>query len=240
MKIFKIRRVYIGILIGAIFLATLLIANEHFFTVQKVIISATNKSDSKKLISVRGLTTIYQKKIFFLSKEKIKKQLLDTNPLLKSVDIQINYPSQVSITCVFYTSSAYLQVNEGYFMLGEDGRILEKTKTLTNKNLPIIRYYQQLDYYAFQSGDIITYKDVTTSLRLLTKMSDLGFIINNIDINGLSMIVLNSKDKRFIFTTEKDISEQEYQFSAIVRKFRQDKKDFKSLDLRFDKPVISL
>ena len=54
------------------------------------------------------------------------------------------------------------------------------------------------------------------------------------------MIVLNSKDKRFVFTTEKDVSEQEYQFSAIVRKFRTEGKDFKSLDLRFDKPVISL
>lgn len=240
MKIHRIKKTYIAIIVTAVLLLAILILLDRAFRVQNITVSPLTPADSKKINSIIGLTALYEKYIFVISAEQVKNDILRSNPRVQSVSIEKSYPDTIQITIGFYNPVAYLQVNGGFFLLAADGRILEKVKTKNNTNIPSIQYYQQLDYYGFQSGDGISYKDIVTSLRLLIKAFDLGFIINNIDINGLSMIVLNSNDKRFVFTTEKDISEQEYQFFAIVRKFRTEKKEFKSLDLRFDKPVISL
>ncbi len=240
MKFRKIRKVYLAILFSALLIFIGLIVFDQVFRVQNIVISPLNRSDSKKINSVTGLTSFYQRNLFLVSEEQLKTGIMSTNPHVQSVSVEKRFPQTLALTIGFYSPAAYLKVNGGYFLLAESGNVLEKTKSVTSGSIPTIKYYQQLDYYGFQSGDVIGYKDINTSLQLLTKALDLGFTINNIDINGLSMIVLNSKDKRFLFTTEKDTSEQEYQFSAIIRKFRAEGKDFKTLDLRFDKPVISL
>lgn len=236
----QIKKTYIAIILTAIVLLALLIIMDRVFRIQNIVATSLTSSDSKKISSITGLTSLYEKNILFVKTEQLKNGIMSSNPRIQSVSVRKKYPHTLLITIGFHNSVAYLQVNGGYFLLATDGKILEKSKTKNIASVPSIKYYQQLDYYGFQSGDIVSYKDIVTTLRLLIKALDLGFIINNIDINGLSMIVLNSNDKRFMFTTEKDISEQEYQFSAIVKKFRTEKKEFKSLDLRFDKPVISL
>ena len=239
-KFSHIKKSYVIILVGGVIIGAGLIVLQNVLAIKSIVVTPSSRTDTVKIQSIRGITSLYNKNLLLLSIASVKTELEQNNPTIKDVVIEKQYPHRVLITAVFYNPIAYLKVNNGYFLLSDDGKILKKTKTVENASIPIINYYQQLDYLGFQSGDVISYLDVKTSLKLLVSLLDLGFIINNIDISGFSMIVLNSKDKRFVFTTEKDVSEQEYQFSAIVRKFRTEGKDFKSLDLRFDKPVISL
>ncbi len=240
MKKFRIRKIYTVMILTSLVIVGFVIFADQFFRTKKIVIHPLNESSTRQTTNLTGLTSLYNSNLILLSSNGVKENILNNNPQVQSVHIEKKYPDTLNISVGFYNPAAYIQVNGGYFLLSQSGKILEKNKTIQNKNIPTIKYYQQLDYYGYQSGDVISFKDIAASLKLLVKSLDLGLIINNIDINGLNMIVLNSKDKRFIFTTEKEISEQEYQFAEIVRKLRIEGREFKSLDLRFNKPVISL
>ena len=69
---------------------------------------------------------------------------------------------------------------------------------------------------------------------------DLELKINSIDISSLDMLGFNLDGKKLLFTTEKPVETQAYILEKVVGQFKIEGKDFKSLDLRFDKPVIVL
>ena len=61
-----------------------------------------------------------------------------------------------------------------------------------------------------------------------------------IDIKGQDMLVFNLIDgKQIIFSNSKDKNTQNYQLELIIKQFKIEGKEFKKIDLRFDKPIIS-
>lgn len=218
------------ILIAGIF--TLLYYSDNYFKVKKIEVFGEMNS-----FDLRGIESWNGKNIFLLQEDKMKQDLINANPLLKDVKVVKKYPDTLSFIVSKYDESVYLVVDQGYFLLSDDGRILSKIKDKT-KDLPVINYYQKLNYSSWQSGDFIQYKDIIMALHFLRKSSDLGLTINTIDIGGTNMIALQLKDKKILFTSEKDQALEDYQLDRIIRQFKIEGKQFTVLDLRFDKPVI--
>jgi len=187
---------------------------------------------------LRSLELIKHKNILFVSENDIAKMLSDQNPFLQSVSIVKKLPNKLFVNLEVYKPIAYLKVNSGIFALASDGKILYKNHQESLVS-PIIQYYQLFDYSVFNPGDKLTYSDITMSLQLLEKSSDLGLTVDSVDINGLDMIAFNLKDKKILFTTEKDESQQAYELETIIRQFKIKGQEFKNLDLRFDKPVVT-
>ena len=84
------------------------------------------------------------------------------------------------------------------------------------------------------------YNDIKTTLFFLKKLGELDLGVANVDINGLNMIRLNLKSGVILATTEKDLETQAYQLEKIIKQFRIEGKEFETLDLRFDKPVVKI
>ena len=60
-----------------------------------------------------------------------------------------------------------------------------------------------------------------------------------IDIKGQDVILFNLIDnKKIIFSNNKDREAQEYQLELIIRQFKIEGKDFRKIDLRFNKPIV--
>lgn len=217
-------------LVAGIF--TFLYYSDNYFKVRKIeILGEINPSDLIGIESWNG------KNMFLLQEDKMKQDLINSNPLLKDVKVIKKFPDTLSFIVSTYDEFVYLIVDQGYFSLGGDGRILSKSKDKI-KDFPVIKYYQKLNYSSWQSGDFIQYKDIITALHFLRKSSDLGLTINTIDIGGTSMIALQLKDRKILFTSEKDQALEDYQLDTIIRQFKIEGKQFTVLDLRFDKPVI--
>lgn len=217
-------------LVAGIF--TLLYYSDNYFKVKKIeILGEINSSD------LRGIESWNGKNMFLIQEDKMKQDLINANPLLKDVKVVKKYPNTLNFIVSRYEESVYLVVDQGYFLLGDDGRILSKTKDKA-KDLPVINYYQKLNYSSWQSGDFIQYKDIMTALHFLRKSSDLGLTINTIDIGGTNMIALQLKDRKILFSSEKDRVLEDYQLDTIIRQFKIEGRQFTVLDLRFDKPVI--
>ncbi len=195
-------------------------------------------SESKTTPVIRGIELYYRDNLVFLSKKKLDADLAKKNPQLKSIVSEKKFPSTIILTVEISQPFAALEVSQGgYFQLSADGRILEKIKH--KPTVPLIIYSQKLNYMFFSPGDLIEYSDLQAALYFLQKTEEIGMRVDTIDIAGRSMIRLNLKNRQILFTTEKDKNLQTYQMATIVKQFAITGHDFKVLDLRFDKPLIS-
>lgn len=201
------------------------------FLVKKIDI--VSNSDNK---NIRGID-IKNKNIFLISETELQNKIISENSFINAVDVKKVYPDKLIITINFNTPLAVLKVNVGYLILDNEGRIISKQKE-NNTQLPLINYYQQLNYYSLAAGDWISFKDIITCLKLLKISLDIGLKIDTIDINGLDMLLFNLSEKKIYFTTKKEVQTQAYELETITHQFKIAGKDFVSLDLRFEKPIV--
>jgi hypothetical protein len=201
------------------------------YAIQRVVV------DGKK--DINGISLLKQKNIVFLDIKKTEEILFEANPTIASITIEKSYPSTLEIYVEDSVATAILPVGNGFFVLSTKGRILEKNRTNTT-HLPIINYYQKLPFQGYESGDIVSNSDILLALALIEKVSYLAIVTDGIDIKGLDMIVLKKGSVEYIFTTQKSAQEQYDDLKIIIEKFKLDGKEYKSIDLRFDKPIIKI
>lgn len=232
MKLLKIRKVLLVFFLAIILFTAFLFIN-HILSIKHIIVESDNTKNS-----LRSLESLKKQNIVILNTKKTETAIKNGNPLVKQIIIKKIFPDTLRLDVQYQSPIAELQVAGGYFALSSDGTVLKKTHDRTSNKLPQIHYYQSFDYYAFPPGAKLNYKDLISSIFFLQKALDLNLSVDNIDINGLNMIVFSLDSKRILFTTEKGLEQQAYELQSIIHQFKVDGKDFKELDLRFDRPVV--
>ena len=184
-----------------------------------------------------GLEEYKNRNLIFISEKNIEENLLKKNSAVNKVSIEKKYPSTLIINVTVEKPLAHLIASQGFFYLSSQGEILSKSKS-PDKSLPLIRHYQKLNSQTFKPGDMLGYKDIIQALNLLKAVQEFGFKIDNVDINGVNMILFNLGDKKIIFSSERQVAEQIYQWQQIIKQFKVEGKAFKEIDLRYDKPIV--
>ncbi len=219
------------ILLCFIFFVILFFVN-NFFLIKNIQIISDRK------ISLANKDELINKSLLFVNQDQIAKKIVQENSFLKTAVIDKVWPATLKVTVYFYEPVAALVVNKGFFNLSVDGRILTKTKD--NKlSLPVINYYQKLNSGSFQTGDWIDYKDIKQTLFFIDKLRQVNLIPLTIDIGGQDMLIFNlNDDKKIVFSIRKEKESQNYQLELIIRQFKIQGKEFRGIDLRFNKPII--
>ncbi len=193
-------------------------------------------SDQNFLLTNKG--ELINKSLLLVDEDEISKKIIKNNFLLKTAIVEKVWPNSLKISVTFYEPCVSLIVNNGFFNLSCDGRILQKIKD-RQPYLPIINYYQKLNAGSFQTGSWIDYKDIKQTLFFIDKLKQINLRPLTIDIKGQDMLVFNLNDSRIIvFSNSKDKDVQNYQLELIIRQFKIEGKEFKKIDLRFNKPII--
>lgn len=224
----------------ALFLLVLVVSTltlfitSSYFQVKKIEIEAA--TERKKIL---GLENFYQKNILFISEKNASDKLVNANADIKSLTIEKSFPNKLKVHVQFEKGSATLAVDQGYFVLSPSARILSKGRKKPT-GFPLINYYQKLHYIDYQTGDFVNLKDITTTLHFLSKTKELGLRVLSVDISGFNMIRLQLENKMIFFTTEKSLQAQDYELEVLIRQFKVEGKDFKTLDFRFEKPIVTL
>jgi len=174
-----------------------------------------------------------------INEDETAKKIVFKNPQLKRAVVNKVWPNTLKITVYFYEPTAALIVNQGFFNLSSDGRILAKIKD-GQPSLPVINYYQKLNSNSFETGDRIDYEDIRQTLFFIDKLRQINLVPLTIDIKGQDMLVFNlESDKEIIFSNKKEKELQDYQLEFIIKQFKIEGKEFKKIDLRFEKPVVT-
>lgn len=194
----------------------------------------------EKNYEIQGLNILKNKNLFFLQENDVQKMLLPYNPILKSLSIEKTYPNSLTIHLSYYTPLTYLALSDGYILLSEDGRILEKTRELdeTQTSYPLMHYYQSFPYLLYHAGNYIDTHDITTTLYVLKQAQIIGLEINEIDIQSFHMIALKGKDIIVYFSAHKNKEDISTEMKKIIRQLKLNGIQFRVLNLRFERPVI--
>ena len=222
--------VFFLLVVGLVFASA--VSLNILFKVKRVEVTGILK-DQKIL----GLTAYEGDNLILLSDREVSRDLKQKNPSVKGVVIEKRYPSTLKIRISLYRPSVELAVNVGYFILAEDGRILGKSKALKGSQ-PLLNYYQKLNYFSYGAGNFIEFKDIQDAIYFVKVLENIGYKVDDVDINNRDILLCNIGEKEVIFTSEKDRALQQYEVSQILKQFKIEGKDFRSIDLRFEKPVV--
>ncbi len=189
--------------------------------------------------NIVGLSELKYKNILFFNIKKETESLLNKNVFLKNIKIKKNYPNSLSIEAEEEVELANLIVFDGFYILGSDSKIISKSKN-QNLNFPKINFYQKINYSTYSLGDKVDISDIKKTLIILDKLKKI--ISVNFEINILSdgTIEFVSKEKKFLFSASKDLDIQMEEFKIIYQRFKIENKEYYSIDLRFDKPIIGI
>ncbi len=190
-------------------------------------------------LPVAGIPEIKGKYIFLTSEKTIADIITRTNPSIKSVIVAHQYPDTVQLSITRYEPVVYLKSQDGYFLLAEEAIILGKSSEIEKKQLPVMNYYQSVPFAEYQAGQQLPTQDIRDSIFFLKKMGDMGIRINSIDIAGFHMLGLYTEDKKYYFSSEKERNVQVYHLEQAMKRFRNEETEYKSIDVRFEKPVIT-
>ena len=184
-----------------------------------------------------GLDALKRKNLLLLTQQEISDIVTEQNPSIKSVTMTKVYPDMVVISPRWYTQHAYIPTGSGFLIVAADGRVLQKTRDIPSGLVPV-SYYQKLNYDVYQSGQIVDYTDIKAGLSALKSARDLGLEVLSVGIEGSNMIRLQLDDKTVLFSAQKSIQLQAYQLEQLVRQFALEGKDYETIDIRFEKPVV--
>lgn len=203
-------------------------------SVKEIVITSYHKKDT-----VRGLEPYYSEFLPFISAEELQKNLVASNPIIAKVQVSKIYPNKLVLNLQTVKPVVATKVADEYILLAVNGRILQKLKAKPS-GLTELVYYQQLFKEQIKIGELLGFKDLQIAIRFVDVLGSFGYKVKRVDINSFYMIRLELEDSREILvTTEKDIQKQEYQIGAILRQFKVDGTNFKRIDVRYDKPVMT-
>jgi len=203
----------------------------NFFKIQKIIIY------TQKTSPPLNLSSLYHQSIIFLNEKNEEKNLIKINPYLKAVSIKKKLPSTLILIPQFYQPVARLKSGDKYIILSDDGRILAKEKN-KESSLPSINFYQNFNSYQLSVGDYLDLKEIIFVLKIIPLFLKFQKKINHIDIANTNMIVFNLGKEEVLLSSEKKEEIVEYELREILKKLNDEKRSFKKLDLRFNKPII--
>ncbi len=176
----------------------------------------------------------------FLNNENVLAHLQKANREVEIKAVKIEAPSTMFIYFEKITPIVNFKTDGGYYILGENLVVLKKLRDIDAETYPIINFYRKLPYSYLQIGSKLDFAEIKAVVEILknTLMKTEPQLEIFIENNGT--ILFETSSNRYLFSSEKDTSLQIYQFEQSVNLLNLDGKNFDILDLRFNKPVVTL
>lgn len=217
--------------IGAITMAVILLSGvfswvvNAIFTIRDVEVSGSGIGivvDQAKL----------SKNLLFFPVNQMTQQILKDYPLVGSVIIKKKYPNTLVITAVPREPFTIVGVGDEIYALDADGVVLSQYPSLTS--LPRIVVAMP----ALQPGSQISDPVVTTAIHFLRETASI-VTVSEVDIFDASSLKARADSMSIIFPQNADIPALARTLQTVTAGFRIKGKLPQTLDLRFDKSVVT-
>lgn len=187
------------------------------------------------------------KNYFFFSSITFEKNMVSSLSYVKSVNIEKVIPNKLEVFVEVYQpkSVAYIR-NQSCYILSEEGYALEQICKDDTQNC-CTQYAKDKNLYLFTSADV----DISTSdngkqkLLVMDEISETVKVVETYKYN-ISTIALNNSvleitldsGQIFRFSMTEDLETQLERFIAVANRVKSDNLEFKSIDFRFERPVL--
>lgn len=216
----------------SILLFGILVSVKSVFSIQKITIDGVG--------SLRGIDAYSGRFLPFMQEEQLEAEIRKANPILAEVKVYKQYPNTVYITAHQLRSVLVVMLTDGYVYVSEAGTILAKNRSEDQSQLPTLTYYQPLFFNQMSIGESVEHAEIVTASYMVDQILDLGIAVTKIDITNENMIVLHTDTFTILVTSMKDAQQQLRMLDYTYTQLRREGKEFSSIDVRFEKPIIKL
>jgi len=182
------------------------------------------------------------KNIFLVSPSEIEKEVNKNNGYISSANAKKVLPNKILIYFEEYMPY-YLGYSSGKcHLFSQEGIKLEEICEECEKECLEYSVSQQLIHIlsnsVLESGNMLIFQQEFETISLV--LSEFGYTVMDIKIlNGITSIT-DSNDHLFIFDITYDLDTQLSRLYLVGKKINADEIEFRSLDLRFERPVMKL
>lgn len=152
-----------------------------FFKTEKIIVTGETRYSQEDIINLSGIET--GENIFLCDKAAASKKIVDALPFVAQANIGFVIPNAITIEIVEDVPSYAIGYSDGYYIIGENGRILEKTAE-NYDNLPIVQGTEITTNVIGEYADF-TDENITSILNELVRVLD-AYNFENVTVIDIS------------------------------------------------------
>lgn len=184
---------------------------------------------------------------FLLSPSELNKELVSKISYIKSADVKKSLPNKLEIFVEIYQPELLSVLNgDQCYVLSSEGIMLERVCEGESTDC-CMSYIETNGLYLLTSSSVDISKLengkekllVMESISMVTKITEsLGYGIKSVTLSGDILELKTTDDKILRFSMGEDLDTQLERLVIVAGKIKSDKIKFKSLDVRFERPVI--
>ena len=196
----------------------------NIFTIQIIEVKASGVSlvfDERKITN----------NLLFFPAQKIRQMLLQENVFLADVRFIKKYPHTLIIEPVFRQPIARLTTQSGVVFLDKTGVVLPANSEQT---LPLLIF----DVGTLHEGQTVINPQILQGLRFVERIGD-SEVIRSVTTRDGPSLVANIHETDILFTQDASMESVVATLQTLLTGFRIKGSLPKSIDLRFDKPIVT-
>ena len=197
----------------------------RIFTIRNIEVSGDG-------IQVEVNKNSFPKNLLFFPADTLKVQILKNYPLVASVTLKKKYPGTLVITAIPRKPFAASGVGSEMYLLDKEGVVLEQYPI--NTGLPLIH----IAVPPTQPGATISDPAITAALDFLRESASLVTISDVMKVDSSSLRA-QTESMSIVFAQQSDIPIFARTLQMMMSGFRIKGKLPATIDLRFDKPVVT-
>ena len=187
------------------------------------------------------------KNYFSFSTTSIDKEMLSSLSYIKLVNIEKVVPNKLEVFVELYTpsSTALIRGSECY-LLSEDGVVLDTIckedtvnccKNYASKNFIYNFTSSEVDKSNAENGKqkLLIMESIYKVVKVL---STYKYEIKSVSLENKILEITLKTDQTFKFSMSEDLDIQLERFIAVANRVKSDNLEFKSIDFRFERPVL--
>lgn len=187
------------------------------------------------------------KNYFLLSAKSIEDDMVSKISYLEDISITKILPNNFDLIVHIYKPELVAILKEGKcYLLCEDGYVLEHLcvdaeegccKSYTEMNQLYTLTASMFDISKLENGkEKLLYMDNIS--KVIKTIKSVGYGISGISVTEELLDIKTSENRLLRFSFNQDLDIQLSRFIVVVGKIKSDNMTFKSLDLRFERPVM--
>ena len=190
----------------------------------------------------QSLDTVKGSNIFFVSGSDIQDVLKSKNEFVKNVTVEKKIPSTLEILIKEHTPFFVGYSSNRCLLFSNEGKYIKELCTECDQECKeYLNIYSTIyiasNFVLENNGFLIYQKEITDILEIL---SIFGYNIKNISIEDGISTFESIDDHMFIFDISEDLDIQLSRMYIVGKKVNSESMEFKSIDLRFKRPVMKL
>ncbi len=234
-----IRRYILLFVIPLLFLFTNLVG---LWDIRNIDIHLKKESYLKEEEILFSLDSVLGENIFLVSPGEIESLVMKSSGFVSDVYVEKNIPFTIKIDVKEYTPRYVGYYSEKCVLFSEEGKlILEVCNDCESSCVQDSSVYSPIyissDAILENNGRLIFSNEIERIGGVLKKF---GFFVSSIAIDNGTTFVESDDGHTFVFDITDDLDIQLGRLYLIGQKINSESMEFKSLDLRFDRPVMKL